>query len=77
MDGRHFDERSAIPWLARLGAPLVGVPLLVGLLALGTGGEADGVWGAGQVTATVQSDAQDARVEFAPGTFAGDEEFCG
>jgi hypothetical protein len=33
----HID-RSAVPWWAAFGAPLVGVPLLVGLLALGSAG---------------------------------------
>lgn len=33
MDSR---DESAVPWWAAFGAPLVGVPLLVGLLALGS-----------------------------------------
>ena len=32
----HIDTRSAVPWWAAFGAPLIGVPLLVGLLALGS-----------------------------------------
>lgn len=31
----HVDKNSAVPWWAAFGAPLVGVPLLVILLALG------------------------------------------
>ena len=31
----HMDKNSAVPWWAAFGAPLVGVPLLVVLLALG------------------------------------------
>lgn len=44
----HIDEltmdgtsQSAVPWWAAFGAPLVGVPLLVGLLALGSPDAAD------------------------------------
>lgn len=38
MDQIHMDatDRSAVPWWAAFGAPLVGVPLLIGLLALGS-----------------------------------------
>jgi hypothetical protein len=43
----YLSNKSAVPWWAAFGAPLLGVPLLVGLLALGTsrdtekGGEGD------------------------------------
>ena len=30
----HIDNRRAIPWWAALGAPLVGIPLMVALLSL-------------------------------------------
>jgi hypothetical protein len=35
MINAHVDNRSAVPWWAAFGAPLLGVPLLVILLALG------------------------------------------
>lgn len=38
MISAHIDRKSAVPWWAAFGAPLVGVPLLVGLLALGSAG---------------------------------------
>jgi hypothetical protein len=30
----HLSEKRAVPWWAAIGAPLVGVPLMIGLLAL-------------------------------------------
>ncbi len=35
----HIDKESAVPWWAAFGAPLLGVPLLVALLAFGSGGD--------------------------------------
>ncbi len=34
MMNAHLSEKRAVPWWAAIGAPLVGVPLMVGLLAL-------------------------------------------
>ncbi len=34
MINAHIDDRKTIPWWAAIGAPLVGIPLLVALLAL-------------------------------------------
>ena len=36
----HIDKKSAVPIWAAFGAPLLGVPLIVGLLALSAPGEA-------------------------------------
>ncbi len=37
----HLEKESAVPWWAAFGAPLLGVPLLVALLAVGSGHEAN------------------------------------
>jgi hypothetical protein len=37
MKKAHIDKASAVPWWAAFGAPLLGVPILVALLALGSG----------------------------------------
>jgi len=64
--------------LTAFGAPLVGLPILVGLLALGSSGEADAVVGNGaeQVTATVHIGARNP-VELPPVTFVGDHDARG
>ncbi len=35
----HIDKKSAVPWWAAFGAPLLGVPLMVAALALCTPSE--------------------------------------
>lgn len=71
MSRTFLNDRSAVPWWAAFGAPLVGVPLLVGLLAFGSGRQADaGVAGeADQVLVTERSEALRASVDLPPVTF--------
>lgn len=47
MDERRMDvmRQSAVPWWAAFGAPLLGVPIMVGLLALGSLGSTSDVGG--------------------------------
>ena len=71
MSRAIFNDRSAVPWWAAFGAPLVGVPLLVGLLAFGSARQADaGVAGeAEQVLVTERSEVLRASVDLPPVTF--------
>lgn len=66
----HMDKKSAVPWWAAFGAPLLGVPLLVGLLALGSAGDAKaGVAGDAETGyVTEQSEALQASAEMPPVT---------
>jgi hypothetical protein len=70
MMSTYTTNKSAVPWWAAFGAPLLGVPLLVGLLALGSHGDANaGV--ADDVEAsytTEQSEALRASIELPPVT---------
>lgn len=66
----YLSNKSACPWWAAFGAPLLGVPLLVGLLALGSAGDAK--TGAGNDVeasyTTEQSEALQASIELPPVT---------
>ena len=67
----YLNDKSAVPWWAAFGAPLVGVPLLVGLLALGTSGDVkrdDGKESEASFT-TEQTEALQASIDLPPVTF--------
>jgi len=66
--GGTYADKSAVPWWAAFGAPLVGVPILVALLAFGSGGHGDAGRGAGAETgyATEQAEALQAGIELPP-----------
>lgn len=68
MISAHIDRKSAVPWWAAFGAPLVGVPLLVGLLALGSAGHHATQPQPDSGYAVEQSDALQAGVELPPVT---------
>lgn len=76
MMGGTFDNRSAVPWWAAFGAPLVGVPVLVALLALGTDGQGDAgrASEAEQGYAIEQQEAVQAGIELPPVFFDGSAE---
>jgi len=61
----YLSNKSAVPWWAAFGAPLLGVPLLVGLLALGSHRDANvGVMNEVEASYTTeQSEALQASIE--------------
>lgn len=71
MRSGALSRKTAVPWWAAFGAPLVGVPVLVALLALGTTGRADA--GMGEAVnaeyATEQAEALQAEIDLPPVTF--------
>lgn len=74
MSTAIFNDRSAVPWWAAFGAPLVGVPLLVGLLAFGSvrqpdAGAAGAAGAAEPVLVTERSEALRTTVDLPPVTF--------
>jgi hypothetical protein len=65
----YLSNKSAVPWWAAFGAPLLGVPLLVGLLALGSTGDDKGAGKEVEASYTTeQSEALQASIELPPVT---------
>lgn len=71
----HIDQASAVPWWAAFGAPLIGVPLMILLLALGAPGDVTGTKGevdAGFAPDRVEVEAVGVSMELPP-EYVGDD----
>ena len=70
MMKEHIDQASAVPWWAAFGAPLIGVPLMILLLALSAPGDVVGTEGgeveAGYVTEKAEIEAIGASIDVPP-----------
>lgn len=66
-----LQKKTAVPWWAAFGAPLIGVPVLVALLALGSAGHGDAGLGSGVESGyvTEQAEALQAAVDAPPVSF--------
>lgn len=77
MSRSIFNDKSAVPWWAAFGAPLVGVPLLVGLMAFGSAVQGDAAVSrdAEQVFTEERSEALKVGAELPPVTFQAAADF--
>lgn len=75
MINAHISKKNTVPWWAVIGAPLVGVPLIVGLLALAaperdaSGADTDPDFAVEQVEREPASSSLEARMVGSRGPF--------